>query len=176
MAKGFKNPSQRSVKAGSSRAYRSDRTRLTETQRSAAYVEIAALYVFTITDYRGFDPKAGWRHGVVYGADLPTQLALNAAVDRASVDRLLSAVAAQAAPAGEHSYRRCNLGDWPARCWWLPSGGCIRPMSGGDWLSKAASPAPLASWNEAFNSRAGLAKRHNVHAFFSASYVNAREQ
>jgi len=44
-----------------------------------------------------------------------------------------------------------------------------------EWLAKVALPAPLASWDAAFTSRAGLARRHNVNAFFNVLYVNAQE-
>ena len=172
-AEGFQKPFAALVL---SEVARTDRIEpwLTETQRSQL-VETAALYVSTITDYRGFDPKAGWRHGVAHGADLLMQLALNAAVDRASVDRLLSAVAAQVAPAGEHSYIDGESGRLARPVLVAAQRGMYTADEWRDWLRKAASPAPLTSWNEAFNSRAGLAKRHNVHAFLSALYVNARE-
>ena len=172
-AEGFRKPFAALVLSEVARTDRID-TWLTETQRTQL-VETAALYVSTITDYRGFDPKVGWRHGVAHGADLLMQLAINPAVDRASVDRLLSAVAAQVAPAGEHSYIDGESGRLARPVLIAAQRGLYTADEWRDWLSKAASPAPLASWNDAFNSRAGLAKRHNVHAFLSALYVSARE-
>jgi hypothetical protein len=73
-------------------------------KQRAALLESSARYVASVRDYRGFDEKEGWRHGVAHGADLALQLVLNPAVDRAGIDRLLDAVAAQVAPAGPHSY------------------------------------------------------------------------
>ena len=64
----------------------------------------AAEYLRNLRDYRGFDPRQGWRHGVAHGADLLMQLALNPALDKFQLDRILDAVAHQAVPASEHFY------------------------------------------------------------------------
>ena len=58
----------------------------------------AEAFVTKTRDYRGYDPAQGWRHAVAHGADLLMQLALNPALDRAQLDRILAAVAAQATP------------------------------------------------------------------------------
>ena len=70
----------------------------------AAMVEAAAAYVGSVRDYRGFDEKEGWRHGVAHGADWLMQLALNPALDRAQLDRILAAVAVQVVPESAHAY------------------------------------------------------------------------
>jgi hypothetical protein len=147
---------------------------LTGAQRGEL-VETAASYVSSIVDYRGFDPKAGWRHGVAHGADLLMQLALNPAVDRAGVDRLLGAIAAQVAPAGEHSYIDGESERLARPVLFAAQRGLYMPDEWSAWLLKVASPAPLPNWAAAFESRAGLARRHNVNAFFYVLYVNARE-
>lgn len=66
-------------------------------------VTAAARFLSTARDYRGYDPKDGWRHAVAHGADLLMQLALNPLLDRAQLDRILDAVLAQATP-GNHFY------------------------------------------------------------------------
>ena len=172
-ARGFRKPFAALVL---SEVARTDRIEpwLTEVQR-VQLIEAATSYVSAITDYRGLDPKEGWRHGVAHGADLLMQLAINPAVDRASVDRLLSAVAAQVAPAGEHSYIEGESGRLARPVLVAAQRGLYTADEWRDWLTKVSAPAPLASWNEAFTSRAGLAKRHNVRAFLSVLYVNARE-
>lgn len=68
-----------------------------------AVVQAAARYLAGVRDYRGFDAREGWRHGVAHGADLLMQLALNPLLDRPQLDRILDAVLAQATPAG-HFY------------------------------------------------------------------------
>ncbi|WP_169558669.1 DUF2785 domain-containing protein [Myxococcus stipitatus] len=70
----------------------------------AAMVERAAAYLVTVNDYRGFDKKVGWRHGVAHGADWVMQLAMNPALERSQLDRLRDAVAAQAVPTSGHAY------------------------------------------------------------------------
>lgn len=141
----------------------------------AALVDSAARYLTSVRDYRGFDQKDGWRHGVAHSADLALQLALNPAVDRAGVDRLLGAVAAQVAPPGEHSYVDGESERLARPVLFAAQRGLHTPDEWSTWLLKVAAPAPLASWDAAFASRAGLAKRHNVHAFLNALYANARE-
>jgi hypothetical protein len=147
---------------------------LTSAQR-AALVEVAARYVSSIRDYRGFDAKEGWRHGVAHGADLLMQLVLNPAVDRPGVDRLLSAVAAQVAPAGELSYIDGESERLARPVLFAAQRGLYTADEWRDWLGRVSAPTPLASWDAAFMSRAGLARRHNVHAFINVLYVNARE-
>ena len=100
---GFRQPFAALVLAEVARTDRIE-SWLTPAQR-VALVDSAARYVTSVRDYRGFDPKEGWRHGVAHGADLLLQLALNPAVDRAGLDRLLGAVAAQVAPRGALIYR-----------------------------------------------------------------------
>src|SRR5690606_26861123 len=70
----------------------------------AGMVARAAAYLAAVRDYRGFDDVEGWRHGVAHGADGVLQLVLNAQVDRAQVDALLAAVAAQVVPESAHAY------------------------------------------------------------------------
>ncbi|MEO8460709.1 MAG: DUF2785 domain-containing protein, partial [Dokdonella sp.] len=71
---------------------RTDRIRawMTPGER-AAMVEKAANYVAAVRDYRGFDDKQGWRHGVAHGADWLMQLAMNPALSRSDTDRILTA-------------------------------------------------------------------------------------
>jgi len=69
-----------------------------------ALLGAAADYLRNLRDYRGFDARQGWRHGVAHGADLLMQLALNPALDKFQLDRILDAVAHQVVPAAEHFY------------------------------------------------------------------------
>jgi hypothetical protein len=145
------------------------------TGQRAQLIDAGVLYLTSLRDYRAFDPREGWRHGVAHSADLVTQLVLNSAVDRANVDRLLAAVASQVTPAGEHFY----IHEESERLARAVLYAAQRGLHGADewqqWLSKVASPAPFPEWGETYQSRAGLAKRHNLHAFLFALYVNVRE-
>lgn len=145
---------------------------LTPAQR-AALIENAARYVASVRDYRGFDAKEGWRHGVAHGADLLLQLALNPAVDRAGLDRLLGAVAVQVAPAGDHSYIDGESERLARPVLFAAQRGLHTPGEWEKWL-RAVVAAP-ATGEPAFGTRAALARHHNLNAFLYALYVNARE-
>jgi hypothetical protein len=147
---------------------------LSPVQRQAL-VQAGARYLESVRDYRGFDPVQGWRHGVAHGADLLLQLALNDAVDKAQLDRLLAAVAAQVAPSGEHFYVygeserlarpvlfAARRGLHPAEFWTA-------------WFQRVAAPAPLAAWDMAYRSQSGLARRHNTRAFLLVVYSEVRD-
>jgi hypothetical protein len=86
--------------------------------------------------------QEGWRHGVAHGADLLLQLALNPAVDRAGLDRLLGAVAAQVAPR-EHSYIYGESERLARPCCSPPSAVCTSPAEWNAWLLEVAAPTPF---------------------------------
>jgi hypothetical protein len=73
-------------------------------QERDALLAAACDYLRELRDYRGFDAREGWRHGVAHGADLLMQLALNTTLDKFQLERILDAVAHQVLPAGEHFY------------------------------------------------------------------------
>jgi hypothetical protein len=141
----------------------------------AALVERAARYVTSVRDYRGFDQKDGWRHGVAHGADLLLQLVLNPAVDRAGLEQLLGAVAAQVAPAGEHSYIDGESERLARPVLFAAQRGLLTPEDWEKWLQKVATPPPSLSGEAAYRTRAGLAHHHNLQVFLYSLYVNARE-
>ena len=63
-----------------------------------------AAYLAGVRDYRGFDEREGWRHGVAHGADLMMQIALDSNVtDPGQLARVRDAIGAQVAPAS-HFY------------------------------------------------------------------------
>ena len=135
----------------------------------AEMIERAARYLRSVDDYRGYDPDAGWRHGVAHGADWAMQLALNPASTRAQLDPLLDAVAAQAVPAAGHAY---VFGE-PERL--------ARPLL---FIAKRGlhSEAEWTAWFAALSMRVGdpalawkdvawLARRHDLAAFLQLLYV-----
>jgi hypothetical protein len=147
---------------------------LAPAQRSALVAQ-AAEYLASVRDYRGFDMKQGWRHGVAHGADLALQLAMNPAVDRAGLDQLLGAVAAQVAPPGDHSYIDGEPERLARPVLYAAQRGLITAGEWTQWLRKVATPPASAKKEDAYHTRSGLAWRHNLHAFLFALYVNARE-
>lgn len=147
---------------------------MTPAQR-AQLVDEGARYLTNVRDYRGFVEGEGWRHGVAHGADLVTQLVLNANIDRASVDRLLGAVASQVTPPGSHAYVDGEPGRLARAVVFAAQRKLHTEEEWQAWLSAVAKPAPLPDWGTAFQSREGLAKRHNLMTFLQALYVNASE-
>ncbi len=147
---------------------------LSDEQRESL-VAAGTVYLTSVRDYRGFDDREGWRHGVAHSADLLLQLVINPALRETQVQRILEAVASQIAPPGEHFY---VFGE-PERLARPVLYAAMRDNQSQEalhrWLEQIAQSAPLADWQAAFSSRAGLARRHNVRAFLSAIYVAARD-
>lgn len=139
----------------------------------ARLVSAATAYVRGVTDYRGFDEKDGWRHGVAHGADLLAELAANPHVGREDLQRILDAVESQIAPRG-HFYIYGESERLARPVLMVARRGAYTEAEWTAWLARASQPAPLSSWEEAFRTQAGLARRHNTMAFLSVLYVNAR--
>ncbi|MES2899622.1 MAG: DUF2785 domain-containing protein [Pseudomonadota bacterium] len=83
---------------------RTDRIKpyLSEAER-AELVQAGSAYLSAERDYRGYDAKDGWRHGVPHGADLMRQLAANPLVGKKAQQQILAAVAAQVMGASAHT-------------------------------------------------------------------------
>lgn len=136
-----------------------------------AMVGKAAAYVETVTDYRGFDDAEGWRHGVAHGADWLMQLAMNPALERAQLDRILAAVAVQAVPEGAHAYVFNEPGRLARPVLYIARRGL---HSEADWQAWFASlPPRLGDPELAYADSAWLARRHDLMAFFLSLYLEA---
>ena len=138
-------------------------------------LQSAAGYLSAVRDYRGFDSKAGWRHGVAHGADLLLQLGLNPRASKAELDVLLMAIAAQVAPAGDHFYIYGESLRLARPVFYIAQRNLHSEQEWRTWLQSLVQPAPLPSWDEAFKSQAGLAKRHNTVAFLTSLYLLLQE-
>lgn len=153
---------------------RTDRVQawLTPAQR-AALVESGTRYLQSVQDYRGFVAGEGWRHGVAHGADLLMQLAFNPALDKAQLDKLLAAVAAQVAPRN-HAYVFGEPERLARPVLFVAARGLHTEAEWKAWLDAAAAP-PAGGWSGVFKDAEGLARRHDVRAFLLALYVQARD-
>ncbi|HEX5694480.1 MAG TPA: DUF2785 domain-containing protein [Arenimonas sp.] len=141
------------------------------TQERTRLASAAATYLAGVRDYRGFVDGEGWRHGVAHGADFVMQLVLNPALDAKARRRLLDAVAAQVAPPGAPPYVHTES-ERLARPVLLALGqDSFDAAQWSAWIAALAAPAPMASWGEAWNSEAGLARRHNLRGFLMALHV-----
>lgn len=134
-------------------------------------LNLATKYLQNQRDYRGFDEKQGWRHGIAHGADLLMQLALNPALDKGQLDQILVAVRSQIAPSNGHFYiygeperlarpiimvaMRGQHDDWAA------------------WFNQVVAPPSIQ--DNAVPSQQSLAKRHNTRAFLLAMFANVRD-
>lgn len=139
-------------------------------------VTAAATYLAGVRDYRGFTDGQGWRHGVAHGADFVMQLVLNPALDAGSRRRLLDAVAAQVAPVGAPPYVHTEPERLARPVLLALDGGTFDEAGWADWLQGVASPAPMASWGDAWQDEAGLARRHNLRAFLFALHAGTSSQ
>jgi len=134
-------------------------------------VDTAGNYLESVSDYRGFDPQVGWRHGVADGADLAMQLTLNPALSRAQQLQLLQAIGRQVAPA--HAYRFGEPGRLARPVLFIASREELEQKDWQAWFAALADPAPLPNWETAWQDEDGLARRHNLRAFALEVYLNA---
>jgi hypothetical protein len=96
-------------------------------------------------------------------------------VDRAGLERLLGAIAAQVAPPGDHSYIDGESERLARPVLFIAQRGLLTADEWQQWLRTLAAPPASASKEDAYRTRAGLARRHNLDTFLYALYVNARE-
>jgi hypothetical protein len=132
----------------------------------------ATAYMRVVSDYRGFDPKEGWRHGVAHGADLVMQLALNPAVGANDVKDLMAAVATKIAPVA-HAYTRGEPDRLARAVHQAFRRGVLTDADWDAWFAVVSAPAPFAAWQDSFASAEGLNKRHNAGAFFKSLHFAA---
>ncbi len=131
----------------------------------AGMVEHAARYLEQVRDYRGYDPHAGWRHGVAHGADWLMQLALNPALTRPQLDRLLAAIASQAVPAASHAYVEGEYERLARPVLFVARRGLHTENDWQHWLSGIS--ARLDETGPAWRNRDWLARRHDLLVFLA---------
>jgi hypothetical protein len=138
-------------------------------QQLGEFVLKAADYLENLDDYRGFDAKSGWRHGVAHGADLAAQLIMHPRINLAGVELLLRAVSNQVAPENGHFYiygepeRLALPVFYAAQRWGIPADA---------WRQWFAEIADIPEQGSLFDDQAGLARRHNLQALLLVLYVN----
>lgn len=131
----------------------------------------AAAYLSGVRDYRGFDQKEGWRHGVAHGADLMLQLALNPAVGAAEQRGILNAIGAQLklASASPHFFQYGEGERLMAPVFFLTRRATLDVPEWEAWLAaSAAPPGPPIT-------QGALAHRHNLKSFLLPLYVSLAE-
>lgn len=169
--RGFRGPFAVLVLAEVARFDRLDAV-LTAQQRSGL-VSAGADYLAALTDFRGFIPGEGWRHGVAHTADLFMQLALNPKLSAQDAGRILDAIAGKVAPAGQ-----AYVFGEPRRL--------ARPvlylaltdhLDDADWQRwfDALAPGSEDYWETPYHSAAALAAIHNLRAFALEIHLQASE-
>jgi len=140
-------------------------------EERVAMVEKAASFVESVRDYRGFDDKEGWRHGVAHGSDWLMQLALNPALERAQTDRILAAVAAQVVPEAAPAYVFGEGGRLARPVTYIAKRGIYSEAEWTAWF--AALPPKIGDQAQAYNDSHWLARRHDLMAFLMSLYIEA---
>jgi Protein of unknown function (DUF2785) len=170
-AQGFRGPFAALVLAEVARTDRINAWMSAEERE--ALVHAAARFLTGIQDYRAFSSSEGFRHGVAHGADFALQLALNPAVTKAQLDRLLAAIATQVAPPQIVSYTAGEPDRLARPVLFIAQRGLHSDAEWKEWFGQVLSPKPMAAWGEAFLTEPGLAKRHNTRAFLLSLYASA---
>lgn len=137
-------------------------------------VTTAATYLSTITDYRAFSDKDGFRHGVAHGADLAMQLALNPATTKSQLDRLLDAIATQVMPKDPAVAYWAGEPDRLARAVLVIAQRNLHSdLEWRQWVEALVGRQPHAPWLEAFRTEAGIRQAHNMKSFLYAVLASA---
>lgn len=151
---------------------RNDRIKpwMSDEERSAM-VEKAASFLEGVSDYRAFDDKEGWRHGVAHGADWIWQIALNPALTKEQADRLLVALASQIVPDAAPSYAAGEPGRLARPILAIAHHGFYTQKDWDTWLGKLIEHIgdPALAWNDSH----WLARRHDLMAFLLSAYIDA---
>ncbi len=152
---------------------RADRVKpfLSEPER-AALVRAGTAYLAGVRDYRGFEEKDGWRHGVAHAADLMLQMAVHPALGKPEHQAMLAAIASQLAAPGQqipaHFYRYGEGERLMAPVFYLGRRDTLNAAEWEAWFA-ALAPAPGAQ------SQATLACRHNLKSFLYPLYASLAE-
>lgn len=133
-----------------------------------ALIAPTANYMASISDYRGFDEKTGWRHAVAHSSDLVLQLSINPRIDAEQQKQLLDALATQIAPASNVFYQYGEPERLQRAVYYAYQTHKLDDTYWQQWFERISSPAPLENWGSAFTTQAGLAKRHNTLNFLFA--------
>lgn len=141
---------------------------LTPAQRTAL-LDASINYLSGVRDYRGFDAREGWRHGVAHGADLMLQLTLNPAFEKPELTRIRDAIASQIAP-GNHAYVFGESERLATPILYMARRNVFTADEWTAWFTQIAGTE--TDWRAARFTAEGQARRHNLQAFLNVIYVN----
>ena len=141
---------------------------LTPAQR-AGLLDASIAYLTGVRDYRGFDAREGWRHGVAHGADLMLQLTLNPAFEKPELTRIRDAIASQIAPGG-HAYVFGESERLATPILYMARRNVFTADEWTAWFTQLAGTE--TDWRAARFTAEGQVRRHNLQAFLNVIYVN----
>lgn len=144
---------------------------LTPAQR-AELVERGSAWLQGWRDYRGFDAREGWRHGVAHAADLLLQLVLNPALTDAQARRILDALGSQVLADSAHSYRFGEGARLARAAQAALARSTLDAARWTAWLDRLLQPLAEA---KALDLHA-LTQLHNLREFLWPLYVGINEQ
>ena len=137
----------------------------------ADMVKRATRYLASVNDYRGYDAKEGWRHGVAHGADWLLQLASNDQVNRDQVEQILAALTLQIVPEQPHAYVFGEPGRLARPVIFIARRGLLGEAEWQAWFT--GLPQRLGNQEQAYRDVAWLARRHDLIAFLGSLYLEA---
>lgn len=136
-----------------------------------AMIQEACDYMKSVSDYRGFVDKEGWRAGVANAADWMLQLALNPAIDKAQADRMLAALATQIVPDAAPAYIAGEPGHFARPILYLAQHGFYTQKDWDVWFGKLIER--IGDPALAYNDSRWLARRHDLMSFLLSLYIDA---
>lgn len=142
-------------------------------EERSALARAGTEYLVNLRDYRGFDPKDGWRHGVAHAADLLMQLSLNARLTSDDARAIAAAIASQVSPETSHFYVFGEPGRLARPIMFLSSSGLLTEGEWREWFAALEASRGNPKWQSPYASTGGLARIHNTRQFASAIYVMA---
>ena len=154
---------------------RTDRLKawMTDAEREEL-VDAAAGFLGSISDYRAFSNQEGFVHAVAHGADFALQLALNPAIGKPQLDKLLTGLATQIAPGDPSVAYWAGEPDRLARAVvFIAQRKLHTDAEWIAWFQAVMNPKPLPSWDVAFTSEIGIRKHHNVRTFLLSVFASA---
>ncbi|MBS0461676.1 MAG: DUF2785 domain-containing protein [Proteobacteria bacterium] len=139
-------------------------------EERADMVAKASDYFASISDYRAFDDKQGYRHAVAHGADWLWQLALDPATDAEQANRMLAALATQIVPDAAPTYGVGEPGRMARAVLAIVQRGFFTQKDWDHWFGKLIERIgdPAKAWNDS----QWLARRHDLMGFLLSLYID----
>lgn len=136
--------------------------------------KLAADYLISLDDYRGFDDEEGWRHGVAHTADVFLQLSLNDQLTSEEALIILQAIGAKVAPLDAPAYVFGEPDRLARPIIYLARTDLIDVESWAEWFDGLKPDGAAPRWQNPYMQEAGLRALHNTRGFAYSVYVNAR--